>query len=273
MMLLIKVYVKSLLTFRFSFIPINKLFIKQYSVTGCFTNFGGLMAKRHSALLCALVLTACASPKITQISFDTYQVQTTDSRGVFANYAQTKENTLQAALDFAREQNKVLVPISVNEKPMRPGQFYSIDYKFRLVNPEFTAVGTSLSGDAGDDGSKEDLYCKRNGYQVGTPNYTNCRKQIEAGKVEAMRQQASAERARVQQGRDETAANVGSVVGGVLEVAGAIVGGAVIGAAAIRSPAAAAAASSQNQPYTYETIIINGRPVNCVTTGNIKNCN
>lgn len=97
--------------------------------------------------LCVFLTTACASPKITQLSGDTYQMKMTDTRGIFGNWSEAKNDALKEAQEFASANNKTLVPIAINEKPMRPGQFYSLDYTFRLVNPQYVPIGSAAVSD------------------------------------------------------------------------------------------------------------------------------
>lgn len=95
--------------------------------------------------LFALMVTACASPTITKISDDTYQIKASDYRGAFGNQAEFKAATLAEAQKFADASNKILVPISIQETPMRAGRFYGVDYTFRLANPEYLPIRSADS--------------------------------------------------------------------------------------------------------------------------------
>lgn len=95
------------------------------------------------ALSCvgSFFLTACATPHLTQISSDTYLIKMTDTRGAFGDFGQARDDTIKQARDFAFSQNKVLVPLNVVETPMRGRQFYSIEYTFRLDEPQYINLG------------------------------------------------------------------------------------------------------------------------------------
>jgi len=90
------------------------------------------------------VIASCASnPGIINISPDTYMITRIDKAGIFGNAAAMKAEVFQEANAFAASQGKVSIPISVNETPVTPGRFASIEYQFRVVakdDPEHSRV-------------------------------------------------------------------------------------------------------------------------------------
>lgn len=98
-------------------------------------------------VLC-LLLTGCANPGIVKTSPNTYMISREDHGGIFGNAARMKANVISNANDFAESQGKVVVPISTNERPMRPwvpAGWATIEYQFKIVDkndPE--ARGASL---------------------------------------------------------------------------------------------------------------------------------
>jgi len=102
--------------------------------------------KQTMTILLICLLVGCASnPGIVNISPDTYMITRIDKAGVFGNSASMKAKVFQEATDFAASQGKVAIPVSVNEVPMFPGRFASIEYQFRVVttdDPEYSRVFT-----------------------------------------------------------------------------------------------------------------------------------
>lgn len=90
----------------------------------------------------ALALSACSNPGIVKLSPDTYMLAREAHGGVFASAAAMKADVIREASEFASQQGKVAVPISVNEKPMGngPAQWATIEYQFRVVNEDDPAV-------------------------------------------------------------------------------------------------------------------------------------
>ena len=100
---------------------------------------------RLVTLLAALTLAACANAPMVQMSPDTYLISRADRAGIFGNAAAMKANVIQEATNFATSQGKVAIPISVNTTPVYPGHLATIDYQFKLVDPDSPeAVSTSL---------------------------------------------------------------------------------------------------------------------------------
>lgn len=89
-----------------------------------------------------LLIVACANPKFTALSPDVYQIQVKDTRGVFGDPNQVKDQVLKDAKDFAFAKNKELVPISFVEIPPAPRQFHTITYRFRLIEPQYTNMAS-----------------------------------------------------------------------------------------------------------------------------------
>ncbi|WP_100658826.1 SHOCT domain-containing protein [Alteromonas flava] len=92
------------------------------------------MKKLIIVLMALLLIFACASnPGIVEVSKDTYIISRIDKAGIFGNAAKMKADVIQEATAFAKNRGKVAVPISIDETPMAPGRFASIEYQFRLV--------------------------------------------------------------------------------------------------------------------------------------------
>jgi hypothetical protein len=79
-------------------------------------------------------LSGCANPGIIKISPDTYMLSRTDKGGIFGNASAMKADVFREANEFAENQGKVAIPIGLKETPMRPGQFASVEYQFRVVD-------------------------------------------------------------------------------------------------------------------------------------------
>lgn len=98
-----------------------------------------------------ILLTSCASnPGIINISPDTYMITRIDKAGIFGNAAAMKAEVFQDANNFAKKQEKVAIPISINEIPVAPGRFASIEYQFRVVSeddPEYSRVSLKPRAD------------------------------------------------------------------------------------------------------------------------------
>ena len=100
---------------------------------------------RFIPYLVVLALVACADAPMVQMSPDTYLIARSDKGGIFGNPAAMKAKVIQEASDFATSQGKVAIPLSVSTTPTYPGHFATIEYQFKLVDPDSPeAVSTSL---------------------------------------------------------------------------------------------------------------------------------
>lgn len=87
------------------------------------------------ALFIAVALLGCASPPPSMISPGVYVVSRTSAAGsVFANMAQLKADTIDAANKFAASQGKIAVAVSMRDERPIPG-FPLVEYQFRLADP------------------------------------------------------------------------------------------------------------------------------------------
>lgn len=90
-----------------------------------------------------MLLASCANQGAVRIAPDTYLISKTDKGGIFGNASRMKAKAIQEANDFAESQGKAAIAISSKETPMRPGQFATFEYQFRVVDksdPEFRRV-------------------------------------------------------------------------------------------------------------------------------------
>lgn len=98
--------------------------------------------KINLIVITLLFLFGCASnPGIINISPDTYMITRIDKAGIFGNASAMKAKVFQEANAFAAAQDKVAIPISINETPTAPGRFASIEYQFRVIaenDPEYS---------------------------------------------------------------------------------------------------------------------------------------
>src|SRR5690349_21261215 len=76
----------------------------------------------------------CANPGIVKMSPDTYMLSRTDKGGIFGNASTMKADVIREASEFAAKQGKVAIPLALNESPMGPGHFASVEYQFRVVD-------------------------------------------------------------------------------------------------------------------------------------------
>ncbi len=86
--------------------------------------------------LIVLALVACADAPMVQISPDTYLIARSDKGGIFGNAAAMKVEVIREASEFAASQGKIAIPISTNETPVYPGHLATIEYQFKLVDPD-----------------------------------------------------------------------------------------------------------------------------------------
>ena len=102
------------------------------------------MSISQRGVLALAILTAllgCASPAPTMISPGVYMISRTSAAGsVFANMAQLKADTIEAANKFAETKGKLAVAVSLRDERPIPG-FPLVEYQFRLVDQG--AVGDS----------------------------------------------------------------------------------------------------------------------------------
>ncbi|MFT6753801.1 MAG: hypothetical protein ACJA2O_003997 [Candidatus Azotimanducaceae bacterium] len=102
------------------------------------------MKKTFFYLFTCVFMFACVSnPGVINISPDTYLISRTDASGIFGSPAAFKAKVFEEARKFAAVQGKYIIPLTVDEVPMKAGQFYSIDLQFRVVSqddPEYKRV-------------------------------------------------------------------------------------------------------------------------------------
>lgn len=101
------------------------------------------MNKLLLVVFLSLIASCASNPGIINISPDTYMITRIDKAGIFGNAAAMKANVFQEANAFAASQGKVSIPISINETPVAPGRFASIEYQFRVVakdDPEYARI-------------------------------------------------------------------------------------------------------------------------------------
>jgi hypothetical protein len=80
------------------------------------------------------VLFGCATPEPMMISPGVFMVSRTSAAGsVFANMAQLKADTIEAANRFAHSKGKDAVAVSIRDERPVPG-FPLVEYQFRLVD-------------------------------------------------------------------------------------------------------------------------------------------
>ena len=102
-----------------------------------------LLMKMSSAfsMLLATALLAAASARagdkfddVVQIAPDTYSISRTDHGHIFGNAGKMKTKVMKEAEEFADSKGKVAVVRHIQEEPMRPGQFASIEYTFWVLD-------------------------------------------------------------------------------------------------------------------------------------------
>ena len=80
------------------------------------------------------LLVGCSNPGIVQLSPETYMLSRADRAGIFGNTAALKAGVIEDANEFAKNKGKVAIPLAVNETPVYPGHFATIEYQFRVVD-------------------------------------------------------------------------------------------------------------------------------------------
>ena len=83
-----------------------------------------------------IALAACANSPVVEISPDTYIISRSDKGGIFGDAAAMKMDVIQEANAFATSRGKVAIPISAKEVPVGFGRLATIEYQFRLVDPD-----------------------------------------------------------------------------------------------------------------------------------------
>jgi hypothetical protein len=95
-------------------------------------------------LILSLFLTGCAGGRgIVKISPDTYTLSRTDKGGSFDDISNTKADIAREADEFAANQRKVAVPVTMKETPMSIQGFTSVEYQFKILDktdPEVQAI-------------------------------------------------------------------------------------------------------------------------------------
>ena len=89
------------------------------------------------ALFITLIFTliGCATPDAMMISPGVYMISRTSAAGsVFANMAQLKADTIEAANRFAQSKGKEAIAVSMRDERPIPG-FPLVEYQFRLAEP------------------------------------------------------------------------------------------------------------------------------------------
>ena len=77
---------------------------------------------------------ASAFDDVVRIAPDTYQISRTDHRGIFGDAGRMKTAVINLAREFAESKRKIAVVLSINEVPMAPFRFASIEYRFLVVD-------------------------------------------------------------------------------------------------------------------------------------------
>lgn len=91
---------------------------------------------RKLILILAVLISACANPGIVQVSPDTYMIARSDRGGIFGNPQAMKVDVVREANAFAASQGRIVIPISTHETPVYPGHLATIEYQFKLVDPD-----------------------------------------------------------------------------------------------------------------------------------------
>lgn len=100
---------------------------------------------KATTLAFALVISGCANPPIIQISNDTYMLSKEDHAGIFGSMSKLKADVLIEANQFAESKGKVVLPISVREKPVgnKPADWATFELIFKLVDKDSREMGDS----------------------------------------------------------------------------------------------------------------------------------
>ena len=90
-------------------------------------------------------LFGCANPPIIQISNDTYMLSKEDHAGIFGSMSKLKADVFIEANQFAESKGKVVLPISVREKPVgnKPADWATFELIFKLVDKDSREMGDS----------------------------------------------------------------------------------------------------------------------------------
>lgn len=77
---------------------------------------------------------ACANPGIVKVAPGTYILSKEDHAGIFGSQAKLQADVITQADQFAEEQGKVAVPVSMQATPAGPARWASFTYEFRVVD-------------------------------------------------------------------------------------------------------------------------------------------
>ncbi len=91
-----------------------------------------------SLSLLTMLLSGCLATYggVVKMSPDTYMVRVEDHAGIFAfNRGGLKEKAMQEANNFAESQNKVAIPLAMENHPVGIlGDWAAVEYQFRVVD-------------------------------------------------------------------------------------------------------------------------------------------
>lgn len=101
------------------------------------------------SILSSMTLFSCASPGVIQTGPNSYLISRMSAGGAFANRTKLKYDAIREANEFASQRGKMAEGIVAKETPAAPGQMPSIEYQFRLVDPNSSGDGRkSISSDS-----------------------------------------------------------------------------------------------------------------------------
>jgi hypothetical protein len=104
-----------------------------------------------SFLALTVILSGCASnPGIVKTSDDTYKLVRTDKGGSFGDVPAAKADMVRQANDFAANQGKVVVPITMKEEPLAVQGFTSIEYQFQIADKSAAVVQAAVQAKRND---------------------------------------------------------------------------------------------------------------------------
>lgn len=94
---------------------------------------GNIMKK---LVLICLLLSGCATADIVPIGANTYMISQTSAGGIFTNMSKLKSDVILRANAFAREKEKIAIPVnSITSRPV-VGGMPSYEYQFTLVDKD-----------------------------------------------------------------------------------------------------------------------------------------
>ena len=91
------------------------------------------MKKLLVVLVCVMLVGCAISAGVVKLSPDTYMISRASAGGAFANMSTLKARVVKEASEFAQDQGKIAIPLSLNEN-RPPIGFPSIEYQFRVVD-------------------------------------------------------------------------------------------------------------------------------------------